>query len=214
MGFYEKLTRFSYRVCWKIGNPFLRKWFQIETKGSKNLENLKGPLIVAFNHSSWLDPFFIGTVVPPNLPIAPIRYAAWYKHYWKFFPFLFLSGAFPIKRGIGLKKTLEAGLKILQHGGTVGIMPEGKRRRFGRRRKGRKGVAFLALKTKAPILPIYIDGALGLKLRDIFTKRKIVVTIGKSFSLPAPPVENLENHPDLIKFSNLVMKKIYDLKHA
>ena len=179
------LYKFSHFVCWLTGNILFRLFFRFEIQNEQNLKNLKGPLIIAFNHNHWLDPIFIMASIAPNLKIAPIHFAIWYKHYQKILPFAAIAGAFPIKKKIGLEKALRKGIKILKKQGVVGIAPEERRRKFGRKRRGRRGVAFLAKKTNSPILPIYIKGNLGLKVSNLISRKAKVQTImGEPFYLP------------------------------
>lgn len=206
------LKKTGHYVCWLVGKTVLKFFFRFEVHGKENLENQKSPLIVAFNHVSWLDPIFVYAAVPLNSKVTPIHFAAYYKVYRMFFPIFTMAGAFPVKRGVGLEKTLAKGITILKKGGTVGIAPEGKRRHLGRRRKGRRGAAFLALKTNTLILPVYIQGALGFKVLEmLLRKNKITVKFGKPFGLP---VQSAKARPDLIKYSNFIMDKIYQLRHA
>lgn len=203
------LKKIGHYVCWFVGKTVFKFFFRFEIQGKENLKNQKSPLIVAFNHVSWMDPFFVDAAFPLFSNVIPIHFAAAYKYYWMLFPFSVLAGAFPVKRGVGLKKTLAKALKILKTGETVGIAPEGKRRHLGRPRKGRRGVAFLALKTNALILPVYIQGALGFKgLEMLLRKNKVIVKFGRPFRLPAQPAKT---RPDLIKYSNFVIDKIYQL---
>ena len=211
----EKAEKFAYWVCWAVGSALLKTFFKLEVKGEENIKDLKGPLIIALNHCSFLDWLFLDVAISPNYPITPIHYAAWHTYYWRFLPVMFIAGTFPIKRGIGLANSLEKGLEILNHGGTVGIFPEGKRHHFGRPRRGRRGVAFLALQTNAKILPVYISGSIGLKFSDLLRKRKIVITLGEPFSLVLHSFEQtLEENTRLESFSNFVMQKVYQLKNA
>lgn len=193
------LAKISHYFCWFFGRLLFGYFFNFEVVGKQNIKNQKGPLIVAFNHCSWLDPFLVMASIPPSSQISPIYFATWYKHYWKFFPFTFMAGAFPVKKKLGLKKSLKKGLDVLKKKGVVGIAPEERRRHLGRRRKGRRGAAFLALKTNSPILPIYI-----------VRKTKATVVIGKSFELDDK--QKIKKATDLDEFSNFIMDKIYQLK--
>lgn len=204
------LRKIAHIFCWTIGNILFRFLFHFEIKGKEGLKDLKGPLIVVFNHSSYLDAFFVITALPPNSKVTPVQFAVWHKYYQKFRPLLAIAGSFPVEKGVGLGKTLKRGLEILNKGGVVGIFPEGKRRHLGRPRKGRRGPAFLALKTNSPILPIYIEGALGLKSSDFFSrKRKVKVKIGEVFSLSYQPISTPS---DLDAPANFIRDKIYQLK--
>jgi 1-acyl-sn-glycerol-3-phosphate acyltransferase len=211
MFFLEKI---AHLFCWILGKTLLRFFFRFEVKNIKNIRGLKGSLIIAFNHCSWLDPLIINACFSPGSKITPIHFATSPKYYWNpiFLPLMIMAGAFPVYRGIGLKKTLKKGLKILREGGVVGIAPEGRRRHLGRPRKGRRGVSFLALRTNAPVLPVYIEGAVGLKIIEtLLRKKKIITKIGKPFYLSPRSGKEKAN---LTSLSNMVMEKIYQLKNV
>lgn len=177
----------------------------------ENLKKLKGPLIVVSIHASWIDPFLIGAVFPRGAKIFPIRYACWWKYYYfpLFFPFVLLFGAFPIRKGFALGEALKAPLKILKKGGVVGFFPEGKRRRGGRPRKGRRGAAYLALKARAPILPIKIEGNMDMGIiKFCLREHRIRIKIGRSFRLPFQKIDKPE---DLNQPSDLIMQKVREL---
>jgi len=197
-------------VVWVIGKKVLFFLFKIKVENEDVLKNLKGPLLIVFNHCSWLDPLFLIAAIPPKFGSIPVHFAVWHGHYYKpmLRPFLSFIGAFPVKRKIGLEKTLAPALKILKENGIVGMAPEGKRRHFGRPRKARRGAAFLALKTNSPLLPIYMQGALGLKIKDVF-KRKIVITIGPYFSLKP---QEIKKDSDLNIPTDLIRKKLFELE--
>ncbi len=206
------LNKISHWISWKLGNIFLSFFFGLEIKGRENLKDLGGPLIIVYNHCSMLDPFVVMTGIPPSSKITPIHFAVWYKHFYKlyFLPFLLLSGAFPVRQGIGLENVLRPAIKILNNKGTIGIAPEGKRRHFGRPKKGRRGSAFLSLKTNSLLLPFYIDGTLGLKLNEFFSRRKkITLVIGKPFRLPEQKITKPE---DLDAPADFIRDKIFELE--
>ena len=123
---------------------------------------------------------------------------------------MFMAGAFPVKKKLGLRNSLKKGLQILQKGGTVGIAPEVRRRHLGRPRKPRRGVSFLALETNSPILPVYIQGNIGLTVRNSLSrKRKIKTIVGKPFLL-----SSFSKDLTLKQSSELVMGKVYQLKNV
>ena len=204
------LENVAHLFCWVVGKTIFRFFLNFRVVGKENLKGLKGPLIVAFNHSSWLDPLLVNAVIPPTSKLVPVRFATWYKHYWKFLPFTFASGSFPVKKGQGLENTLQKGLKTLRRGGVVGIAPEERRRRFGRRRNPRRGVAFLAQQTQSPVLPIYIKGCLGLNGSDFFSRKgKVELRIGEKISPPSR--QSPQEDRDLKSFAHYVMERIYQL---
>lgn len=200
-----------YSLFWRPIKVFFGFFLRPKIEIYEDLKKLKGPLIVASNHASWIDPFLIGTAFPRNAKIFPIRYACWHKYFYfpLFTPFVWLFGAFPIKKGIELKTTLSAPIKILKNKGVVGIFPEGKRRKGGRFRKGRRGAAYLSFKTKALILPVKIEGNTHITAAGFFLRRhQVKIKIGKVFSLSFGKVKKVE---DFNKPSDYIMAKIREL---
>jgi 1-acyl-sn-glycerol-3-phosphate acyltransferase len=115
----------------------------------------KGPLIVASNHSQYADPVLICMAVP--------RRIQWMAKREVFVPpldrFFYFIGAFPVDRQKGGRAALRAALGFLSEGWALGIFPEGGRRKEGAsvEEAPKSGVAMLASRADAPILPVFVD---------------------------------------------------------
>jgi 1-acyl-sn-glycerol-3-phosphate acyltransferase len=127
--------------------------------GVQGLEHVpdRGPAIVAANHISFLDSVFLLAVLPRRITFVG---KSEYMDDWKtryLFPGV---GMIPIDRsgGDASRAALASAEKVLERGQLFGIFPEGTRSRSGLLYKGRTGVARLALKTGAPIIPAGIVG--------------------------------------------------------
>lgn len=169
-----------------IGRPLFRILFSVEYHGLENVPG-GGPVILAGNHPSYLDPILIA------LPIKRvIRFMAWDALFRVplLGPIIKAMGAFPVDigRGKGEAAYREA-LRVLTSGEALGIFPEGKRSERGPMGEMRTGTARLALETGAPIVPITIGGAFRAwpKHRLLPKPAKIVVRYHK-------PI-----HPDELK---------------
>lgn len=199
----ERVARL-FRFFDKIGhatNDHL--FFTIEAEGLENLEGLSGPLIIAANHKSFVDHFFVLALFPRENKLMPLRGVAadwlfrvpWYKLGFFIRWGLNALGAYPAKAGQGLSVSLKHPLEILKDGGTVGIYPEGGiyfRRGIKELKDMKIGAAVLAKESGAPILPIAICGVEYLKLRNFFLgKRHIKVIFGKMF-FPDPKKDAAE----------------------
>jgi len=138
---------------WLIG-AICRFYFRIEFEGAERAPR-EGAMIVAPNHVSYLDPFWV------SIPIErPLRYMTWDK--FTRMPLLGLLiqayGAFPVNIEKGDRAALRHSLERLKQGGGLMIFPEGGRTRTGRLMPFKPGVIRLALETGAPILPVTIIG--------------------------------------------------------
>ncbi|OGZ32756.1 MAG: hypothetical protein A3H02_02130 [Candidatus Niyogibacteria bacterium RIFCSPLOWO2_12_FULL_41_13] len=204
---------------WPLYRLFAELFFQFEIKGGENLKNLKKPFILAANHASYLDGEFIVVAFPWNSEFFPIRYMAAEYYYKKLFlgSILWLLGGFQVVQGIGLDESLAPAVSLLlKNSDVVGVFPEGKITKDGNFGEGKPGVAYLALKTNLPVLPVNISGSFGLNniKTVVFGRKKVGITFGKPFYLKDYVGEH---NPDpekdkeiLIKGTKIVMEKIKD----
>lgn len=126
--------------------------FRVEIIGKENIPT-HGNYIVASNHCTVYDPILIGCIIKRRVHfLAKIelfrnRFFEW------FFAKLY---AIPVNRRGMVIRPVRRVLKILDEGEVFGIFPEGKRCKDGENIQPKKGVAFFALKTNTPIVPISI----------------------------------------------------------
>jgi 1-acyl-sn-glycerol-3-phosphate acyltransferase len=116
-----------------------------------------GPVMIAPNHISFFDSVVLIGVLPRRISFVG---KAEYLDSWKTRYLLPAVGMIPIERSGG-KQSLEAldtAAGVLERGEVFGIFPEGTRSRDGLLHKGRTGMARLALRTGAPIIPVGLRG--------------------------------------------------------
>jgi 1-acyl-sn-glycerol-3-phosphate acyltransferase len=143
-----------------------------------------GPLLVVGNHLTFLEPPLLTAVVPRRmtfLALVDIFSIGWMA------PFLRPLGALPVKQG-GARDldALRAALEILRHGGAVTIFPEGTRSLDGGLLRANPGVALLALRSGAPVLPVAVVGTERIEAARPFLTarlrgRRVRVVIGRPF---------------------------------
>ncbi|MFC4105707.1 lysophospholipid acyltransferase family protein [Micromonospora zhanjiangensis] len=122
----------------------------------------KGPVILASNHLSFVD-----SVVIPLLTPRPVVFLAKAEYFTgrglkgrltrAFFTAI---GSVPVRRGANRSalRALDAAVEVLADGRMFGIYPEGTRSLDGRLHRGRTGVAWLAMTSRAPVLPVALAG--------------------------------------------------------
>lgn len=123
------------------------------------------PLILMFNHSSFIDAFsFAYCVRGKTTAIAANEIYQYPIFGWM----LKKYKAIPIDRKniASAKKSIEKGQKALKEGYNVVILPEGTRTINGKIRKFRKGGFHMAININAPILPIGSKGAYEFKPKN------------------------------------------------
>ncbi len=157
--------------------PLLRVLFRPWVEGLENVPE-RGPAILASNHLSFSDSFFLPLVVPRRITfIAKAEYftgrglKGWISR-----SFFSGVGQIPVDRsgGKASEVALRAGLKVLKRGELFGIYPEGTRSPDGRLYRGRTGVARLALEAKVPVIPVAM-----INTEKIQPPGKIIPRIGR-----------------------------------
>ncbi|MEA2499522.1 MAG: 1-acyl-sn-glycerol-3-phosphate acyltransferase [Actinomycetota bacterium] len=146
-----------YWVFKAILKPPLRALYRIRTEGLEHLPK-KGPAIIAANHVSFLDSFFIPLVVKRR-KVTYLAKADYFKS-WKTSWFFKAAGQISCERSGGSKsqQSLEIALDVLNSGDLLGIYPEGTRSPDGRLYRGRTGIARLALAAGVPVIPTGLIG--------------------------------------------------------
>lgn len=160
---------------------------RVHVEGLENVPR-RGAAILAANHLSRLDgPLVFALIERQDLTgLVADKYL---KSWW-------IRPLVQMARGIWINRertdfgALRTALQHLQRGGMLGIAPEGTRSQNGTLRRAKSGVAFLARKASAPIVPLAIWGtetAMRQLLR--FQRPEIFVRIGRPFE-PPPPARN------------------------
>ena len=185
--FAKGTVRCAARVLWRA-----------RVFGTQNVP-ASGPLIVACNHVSYLDPPLMGCLCPRR-----ISYMAKKEPFE--IPILGAMihglGAYAVDRKGSATSAIRRSLEVLEAGGAVGIFPEGTRNRSGEVQP-QTGVALLASLAKAPVVPACIRGSdRALRLN------RVDVAFGRPISLQAGRKATRE---DLAKFTGEVMNAIEQL---
>jgi 1-acyl-sn-glycerol-3-phosphate acyltransferase len=146
-----------YWVIKAILKPLLKLIYRIRIEGLENVPK-EGPAIIAANHLSFLDSFFIPLAVNRR-KVTYLAKADYFKS-WKTAWFFNMVGQIPTERegGEKSKRSLDIALGVLQEGKLLGIYPEGTRSPDGYLHRGRTGVARLALTAQAPVIPCGLIG--------------------------------------------------------
>ncbi len=134
--------------------PVFLTYFRMQRIGREHIPR-SGPVIIAANHRSFLDPFVLGTLV--RRPVYFVAKSELFRHpliaWW-----LNCLGAFPVDRGQGDRDAMDTARRILERGDCVVIFPEGTRTRPGALGAPRRGFGRLALQTGAPVVPVAVIG--------------------------------------------------------
>ena len=141
--------------------PMFRFAWKVRVDGLSHVP-LAGPAILAPNHTSVLDSFFVPFTLRRRMTYVG---KAEYLDDWKTKHLFPAMGMIPIDRagGDASARALDAAASVLERGELFGIYPEGTRSRNGKLHKGHTGVARLALRTGSPIIPVGIVGTVEVQ---------------------------------------------------
>lgn len=133
--------------------PLLAKLDSVE--GVENVPR-RGPAILLINHIAFIDPIVVMHVLPRQIvPMAKIEVYD--------YPLIGIAprlwGVIPVRRGEADRRALRMAIQVLQAGEIVLLAPEGTRNPALQR--GKEGIAFIASRTGAPIVPVALEGTEG-----------------------------------------------------
>lgn len=136
--------------------PLLRGVWRPWVEGLENIPDDR-PAIIASNHLSFCDSFFMPVLVPRKVTfLAKAEYFTT-PGIKGFFSRMFMSGVgqVPIDRddADASRAALNTGVRVLRAGNLLGIYPEGTRSPDGRLYRGKTGVARMALESGAVVIP-------------------------------------------------------------
>lgn len=169
-------TKKDDRVLYKISIPAIKAYananYRITCYGQENIPKKKRRLILACNHISFTDP----VVIISHFPYS-VHFIAKSELFEKRLMAFLMSNfnAFPVRRGMSDRSAIRYACDILNQDKILGIFPEGRRVRSAIPEKARRGVAFIAKRTGADVLPasLYIDVS-----EDVF-RPKLTLRFGK-----------------------------------
>jgi 1-acyl-sn-glycerol-3-phosphate acyltransferase len=175
------VSRALYALVRAVLAPFLRLYFRMHVSGADHIPP-EGAAIVAPNHKSFWDSFFIAVCTRRHVrfmaktELIEARYGR----------LLVRLGAFPVRRGQADADALETARTILSQGGLLALFPEGTRVRDpDQLGHPRRGAGRLALETGAPLVPCAITGTERIFPHGVPVPRRVQV----AFSAPIPVSE-------------------------
>ncbi|MDP9025912.1 MAG: 1-acyl-sn-glycerol-3-phosphate acyltransferase [Candidatus Eremiobacteraeota bacterium] len=189
-----------YEFAQKIFLPPVLALWRFKVYGRENVPK-SGPLLVAANHASYMDPLALGVACP-----RPISYMAKAELFRMpiLGPLIKRVYAYPVERGEKASSTaaIKQSVQILREGRAVGIFPQGTRVRQGQG-ESKAGVALLASLARAPVIPAFIWGT-----KDAMRLHQIKVVFGRPLHLPAGRKATRE---EIANFTQDVMNAINSL---
>lgn len=169
----------------------------LRIEGLENVPRGGGPLLIASNHLSNLDPAIIGGFTPgANCAMAKVEL---YRHpslAWVFGG----CNCFPVDRGAADRWALRTALAMLEHGGRLILWVEGTRATTPGMKRAEAGVGFLLRRRPAPVLPVGISGTEAALLRGSRIPRRVPITVryGPPVRLDLDPAADSQDIADRV----------------
>jgi 1-acyl-sn-glycerol-3-phosphate acyltransferase len=173
---YNRVRRVLRFLLHYIGFTLLAKVNQVE--GQENVPE-SGPAILMINHIAFIDPIVVLHVTKRNIiPMAKIEVYDYpvvgiFPHLW---------GVIPVRREEVDRRAIQQALEVLRAGELVLVAPEGTR--GPALKQGKEGIAYLASRSGAPIIPIAVDGTIGfpaLRFTGAWREPGACVRFGRPF---------------------------------
>ena len=167
----------SYRIGWSLFRLMFASYFRWRVCNPERVPQ-NGPVILAANHASYLDPPLIG---------SGLKRAINYLARESLFRFPVMGSVLrswkvvPVDRDGGGARGLKAILDRLLAGGAIILFPEGTRTKDGKLQPARSGIGLTVIKSAAPVVPVRVFGtyeAYGRHLK-IPRPRRVVVKYGE-----------------------------------
>ncbi|MGH7306426.1 MAG: (d)CMP kinase, partial [Candidatus Rokuibacteriota bacterium] len=172
-----------YAACKVPTAAFARLMFRLEATGVENIP-ARGPVLLASNHSSVLDPPFIG--VASDRQLTYLAKAELFK-IPLFGALIHGLNARPVRREGADAGALRTAKRVLEEGGALLVFPEGTRGDEGVIRPAKPGAGLLAVSSGAAVVPVYVRGSgrAWPKGRRLPRSAKVTVTFGKPLKFDA-----------------------------
>jgi 1-acyl-sn-glycerol-3-phosphate acyltransferase len=163
--------------------PIMRLFWGLRITGAEHIPRA-GRAIVAPNHKSFYDAFFIAAATPRHIRFMGKSELFRGRHG----RLLLALGGFPVKRGESDALAIDTSRIILEQDGLLALFPEGTRVRgtdeFG---TPKRGAARLALETGSPLIPAAISGTEKMFWHGLPRPVRVQVAFGEPI-----PVRDLE----------------------
>jgi 1-acyl-sn-glycerol-3-phosphate acyltransferase len=170
----------GFRTAALVVKPLMRTWFRIRLEGHEHVPEA-GPVILASNHRSNMDPVLLASAV--ERPLAFMAKAELFVGPLGWI--LRWIGQFPVRRGGIDREALRRTDAVLARGSMLGLFPEGTRG-DGRFTAVHPGLAYIVVRQRCPVLPVAIFGTERVRRRFGWLPfaSPVRIVVGPAIDLP------------------------------
>jgi 1-acyl-sn-glycerol-3-phosphate acyltransferase len=203
------------RLVTFAGRIFARALTRVRVEGELDAIPREGPLIIAANHASNLDAVVVGSWLIGKIG----RRFQWLGKKELFdWPIVgwvaSRGGVHPVDRSTADVEAFRLAMRILQEGQILFVFPEGTRSRDGALQEARDGVAVLALRSGAPIVPVAIAGSSAVWPRGRRIPKPgghVTVRVGKPFRIADVVPPDTDRRAAKRLATDVIMRRIAEL---
>lgn len=189
-----------------VSLPTLLIW-RVRAIGVENVPRT-GALILAPNHFSQMDHFFVGLYLlrrkvrfmAKSQMFGPPVLTYIYKH----------GGVFPVRRGHHDEKAIETALTILRQEEMLLVYAEGGRSRSGKLKEVKPGIGRIALESGAPVVPVAIYGSAKVRRWKRLRFPRVTVQFGDPLSFPTEDAPDRERQLEVANAIFAPVREMYE----
>jgi 1-acyl-sn-glycerol-3-phosphate acyltransferase len=193
------------QVAWLFGRPTiggLAKLFApMRVYGVERVPR-HGPIVICFNHFSWLDPWAIGGVTPRTIYYVAKQEA---HEHPLMGPFIRIFGTSSVRRGESDREAVRIMREVVRRGDALGMFPEGTRQE---RVPGgvKPGAAMVAIQEGVPVVPGAIHGSQDWRLGNF---HPVSLAFGEPLDLSGHP-RNSKGYRDASAEIQQEIRRLFD----
>jgi len=203
------------RLVTLAGRIFARALTRVRVEGELDAIPREGPLIIAANHASNLDAVVIGSWLIGKLGrrfhwLGKKELFDWPIVGWV----ASRGGVHPVDRSTADVEAFRLAMRILEEGQILFVFPEGTRSRDGALQKARDGVAVLATRSGAPIVPVGVAGSSAVWPRSRRIPKpggRVTVRVGRPFRIADLVPPDTDRRAAKALATDVIMRRIAEL---
>jgi 1-acyl-sn-glycerol-3-phosphate acyltransferase len=198
----------SYHLLkWSIVSPALHTYWRLNIYGAENVPQ-SGGLIAVSNHASYFDPPILSNCV--GRPVAFMAKEELFK-IPVFKQGIQLYGAYPVKRQMGDRAALRAATTAIESGWIAAIFLQGTRSPDAKITDPKLGAAWIAAKTKVPLLPVSLWGTEKILIKGSALPKPVPITVRIGEVIPPPASTNKADLQAVTEQCAAVINALHDL---
>lgn len=197
---------FMYSVARVVLTPLTLLFYRVRAVGKENVPR-QGALVLAPNHFSQLDHFFVGVwlrrkvrFMAKSQLFGPPVLTFIFKH----------GGVFPVRRGHRDEEAFKTAYELIDQGEMLLVYAEGGRSRSGQLGEPKPGIGRIALESGAPIVPVAIYGSAEARRWKRFRFPRITVQFGAPLSFPVEAEPSRERQLEAAQAVFDEVKRMYE----